>query len=90
MSHLFQTLKQLISPGGIEGYFATKYAEFAKNTKQAREEYKRRDWSTNLHYSLLGGMCFPVLANTAYCIRSITSSPKPQQLINSGNVSFLS
>ncbi len=46
MSHLFQTLKQLISPGGIEGYFATKYAEFAKNTKEAREEYKRLADST--------------------------------------------
>ncbi len=46
MSHLFQTLKQLISSGGIEGYFATKYAEFAKNTKEAREEYKRLAHST--------------------------------------------
>ena len=47
MSHLFQTLKQLISPGGIEGYFATKYTEFAKNTKEAREEYKRLADSTS-------------------------------------------
>lgn len=41
MSSLFQTLKQLVSPGGIEGYFATKYAEFAKNTQEIRKEYKR-------------------------------------------------
>lgn len=40
MSHLFQTLRQLVSPGGIEGYFATKYAEFAKNTPEARKEYE--------------------------------------------------
>lgn len=41
MSGLFRTLKQLVSPGGIEGYFATKYAEFAKNTPEIRKEYKR-------------------------------------------------
>ena len=41
MSSLFQTLKQLVSPSGIEGYFATKYAEFAKNTQEIRKEYKR-------------------------------------------------
>ncbi len=27
-----KTLKQFVSPGGIEGYFAAKYAEMAKNT----------------------------------------------------------
>jgi len=34
-------LKQFTSPGGIEGYFAIKYAEFAKNTEKAREEYRK-------------------------------------------------
>jgi len=41
VSGLFRTLKQLVSPDGIEGYFATKYAEFAKNTPEIRKEYKR-------------------------------------------------
>jgi ubiquinone/menaquinone biosynthesis C-methylase UbiE len=41
MSNLFQTVKQFVSPGGIEGYFATKYAEFAKTTEKLRKEYRR-------------------------------------------------
>lgn len=41
MSSLWQTLKHFVSPGGIEGYFAIKYAEFAKNTESMREEYRR-------------------------------------------------
>ncbi|NIN52830.1 MAG: methyltransferase domain-containing protein [Nitrososphaeria archaeon] len=36
-----KTLKQFVSPGGIEGYFAAKYAEMAKNTPKIREEYRR-------------------------------------------------
>ncbi len=40
MSELFQTMKQLLSQG-VEGYFAVKYAEFAKNTKELRKEYRR-------------------------------------------------
>jgi len=40
MSKLFQTMKQLLSQG-VEGYFAVKYAEFAKNTKELRKEYRR-------------------------------------------------
>jgi ubiquinone/menaquinone biosynthesis C-methylase UbiE len=34
----FQTLKQLLSQG-IEGYFAIKYYEFAKNSKEMQREY---------------------------------------------------
>ena len=41
MTGLLQTLKQLVSPGGIEGYFATKYAEFAEDTPAMRDEYRR-------------------------------------------------
>jgi len=33
-------MKQLLSQG-VEGYFAVKYAEFAKNTKELRKEYRR-------------------------------------------------
>ena len=41
MTSLLQTLKQLVSPGGIEGYFAVKYAEFARDTPAMRDEYRR-------------------------------------------------
>jgi ubiquinone/menaquinone biosynthesis C-methylase UbiE len=41
MTGLLQTLKQLVSPGGIEGVFAVKYAEFARNTPSMRDEYRR-------------------------------------------------
>jgi ubiquinone/menaquinone biosynthesis C-methylase UbiE len=41
MSGLIQTLRQFVSPGGIEGYFAIKYAEFAQNTEAMRDEYRR-------------------------------------------------
>jgi ubiquinone/menaquinone biosynthesis C-methylase UbiE len=41
MTSLIQTLKQLVSPGGIEGYFAVKYAEFARDTPSMRDEYRR-------------------------------------------------
>jgi ubiquinone/menaquinone biosynthesis C-methylase UbiE len=36
-----QTLKQFLSPGGIEGYFATMYAECAKSSEVMRNGYKR-------------------------------------------------
>jgi len=41
MTSLLQTLKQLVSPGGIEGYFAVRYAEFARDTPAMRDEYRR-------------------------------------------------
>lgn len=41
MTSLLQTLKQLVSPGGIEGVFAVKYAEFARDTPSMRNEYRR-------------------------------------------------
>lgn len=41
MSNFLQTLKQFTSPGGIEGYFAVKYAEWAENSDIMREEYRR-------------------------------------------------
>lgn len=41
MTSLLQTLKQLVSPGGIEGYFAVKYAQFARDTPAMRGEYRR-------------------------------------------------
>ena len=41
MTGLLQTLKQLVSPGGIEGVFAVKYAEFARDTPSMRDEYRR-------------------------------------------------
>jgi ubiquinone/menaquinone biosynthesis C-methylase UbiE len=41
MTSLLQTLKQLVSPGGIEGYFAVRYAEFARDTPSMRDEYRR-------------------------------------------------
>jgi len=40
MSNLFQTLKQLLSEG-VEGYFAIKYAEFAGNSEEMQNEYRR-------------------------------------------------
>jgi ubiquinone/menaquinone biosynthesis C-methylase UbiE len=41
MTSLLQTMKQLVSPGGIEGYFAVQYAEFARDTPAMRDEYRR-------------------------------------------------
>jgi ubiquinone/menaquinone biosynthesis C-methylase UbiE len=41
MTRLLQTMKQLVSPQGIEGYFAVKYAEFARDTPAMRDEYRR-------------------------------------------------
>jgi len=41
MTGLMRTLKQLVSPGGIEGYFAIKYAEFARSTPLMRDEYRQ-------------------------------------------------
>lgn len=41
MTYLVQTLKQWVSPGGIEGYFAVKYAQFARDTPAMRDEYRR-------------------------------------------------
>jgi ubiquinone/menaquinone biosynthesis C-methylase UbiE len=41
MMTLMQTMKQFVSPGGIEGYFAVKYAEFARDTPSMRDEYRR-------------------------------------------------
>ena len=40
MSNLFQTLKQLLSER-VEGYFAIKYAEFARNSEEMQNEYRR-------------------------------------------------
>lgn len=40
MFNLFQTLKQLLSEG-VEGYFAIKYAEFARNSEEMQNEYRR-------------------------------------------------
>jgi ubiquinone/menaquinone biosynthesis C-methylase UbiE len=41
MRNFVRTIRQLTSKGGIEGYFAIKYAEFAKNTEEMRREYRR-------------------------------------------------
>jgi ubiquinone/menaquinone biosynthesis C-methylase UbiE len=41
MSNFLQTLKQFTSPGGIEGYFAVKYAEWTENSEVMRDEYRR-------------------------------------------------
>ena len=41
MSMLLQTLKQLVSPGGIEGYFATMYADCARNSEAMRNGYRQ-------------------------------------------------
>jgi ubiquinone/menaquinone biosynthesis C-methylase UbiE len=41
MSNFLQTLKQFTSPGGIEGYFAVKYAQWAEKSDMMRDEYKR-------------------------------------------------
>jgi ubiquinone/menaquinone biosynthesis C-methylase UbiE len=41
MSGFLQTLKQFVSPGGIEGYFAIMYAECAKSSEVMRNGYKR-------------------------------------------------
>ncbi len=40
MASFLQTLKQFVSPGGIEGYFAVKYAEWAKNSEVVRDDYR--------------------------------------------------
>jgi SAM-dependent methyltransferase len=40
MSGLGQTLKQFVSPGGIEGWFALQYASFGRNTPAMREAYR--------------------------------------------------
>jgi len=40
MSNFIRTLKQLTSPGGIEGFVAMKYAEFAKNSQLMRDLYR--------------------------------------------------
>lgn len=40
MASLLQTLKQFVSPGGIEGYFAIKYAEWATGMEKMRDEYR--------------------------------------------------
>jgi ubiquinone/menaquinone biosynthesis C-methylase UbiE len=41
MSGFLQTLRQFVSPGGIEGYFAVKYAEWATNMEKMRDEYRK-------------------------------------------------
>jgi precorrin-6B methylase 2 len=41
MTSFLQTLKQFVSPGGIEGYFAVKYAEWARNSETMRDGYRR-------------------------------------------------
>jgi ubiquinone/menaquinone biosynthesis C-methylase UbiE len=40
MTNFIQTLKQLTSQG-VEGYFAVKYADFAKSSEEMQKEYKR-------------------------------------------------
>jgi ubiquinone/menaquinone biosynthesis C-methylase UbiE len=40
MLNFFRTCKQLTSPGGIEGFVAIKYAEFAKDSPLMRDSYK--------------------------------------------------
>ncbi len=40
MSGVLQTLKQFVSPGGIEGYFAIKYAQCARSSKVMRDGYR--------------------------------------------------
>lgn len=40
MASFLQTLKQFVSPGGIEGYFATLYAKWARNSEAVRDEYR--------------------------------------------------
>ena len=40
MFRVFQTLKQIMSQG-VEGYFAIKYAEFAKESEEMQKEYRR-------------------------------------------------
>jgi ubiquinone/menaquinone biosynthesis C-methylase UbiE len=41
MTSFLQTLKQFVSPGGIEGYFAVKYAEWARNSETMRGGYRK-------------------------------------------------
>lgn len=41
MTGFLQTLKQFVSAGGIEGYFATKYAECARSSEVMREGYRK-------------------------------------------------
>lgn len=41
MTDFLQTLKQFVSPGGIEGYFATMYAECAKNSEVMVDGYRK-------------------------------------------------
>jgi ubiquinone/menaquinone biosynthesis C-methylase UbiE len=41
MASFLQTLKQLVSPGGIEGCFATMYAECARNSEAMRDDYRK-------------------------------------------------
>jgi ubiquinone/menaquinone biosynthesis C-methylase UbiE len=41
MASFLQTLKQFVSPGGIEGYFAVKYAEWARNSETMRDGYRK-------------------------------------------------
>ena len=40
MTAVVRTLKQLVSPGGIEGVFAVKYAQFARDTPFMRDDYR--------------------------------------------------
>jgi ubiquinone/menaquinone biosynthesis C-methylase UbiE len=41
MTSFLQTLKQFVSPGGIEGYFATMYAGCARNSEAMRDGYRK-------------------------------------------------
>lgn len=41
MSGFLQTLQQFVSPGGIEGFFATKYAQCARSSKVMRDGYRK-------------------------------------------------
>jgi ubiquinone/menaquinone biosynthesis C-methylase UbiE len=40
VSNVLQTLRQIASPEGLEGYFAIKYAEFARDTEPMQDEYR--------------------------------------------------
>jgi ubiquinone/menaquinone biosynthesis C-methylase UbiE len=41
MASFLQTLRQFVSPGGIEGYFAVKYAEWARDSELMRDDYRK-------------------------------------------------
>ena len=64
MSRFFQTLKQFVSPGGIEGYFATLYAECARDSEAMREGY--RDLAAKAASAIQGGKALEVGPGPGY------------------------